>query len=128
MSRKSKNKPALPARPAAAGGRSKIFGACVFLAAIVGAVFGPALRHGFINFDDGPYVYENPEVREGLTPHGIAWAFTRAHSYNWHPLTWISHMLDCGFYGLNPAGHHFTNIALHAAAAALLFLVLRQMT
>jgi len=64
----------------------------------------------------------------GLTLDGVAWAFTHVHASNWHPLTWISHMLDCQMYGLNPAGHHFTSVAIHAATAALLFLVVRNMT
>jgi tetratricopeptide (TPR) repeat protein len=101
---------------------------CVFLAALVWLVFGQTLRHDFVNLDDGAYVYKNPQVSRGLTTEGIIWAFTHSHSSNWHPLTWISHMLDCQFYGLNPGGHHFTNILLHAANAILLFLVLRQLT
>ena len=67
-------------------------------------------------------------VQKGLTLPGIIWAFTHVCSSNWHPLTWISHMLDCQFYGLNPGGHHLTNILLHTATAILLFLVLRRMT
>jgi len=103
-------------------------GVCIFLAAIIWVVFGQTLRHEFVNFDDWVYVYENPEVARGLTLKGIVWAFTHVHSHNWHPLTWISHMLDCQFYGLNPGGHHLTNILLHTATAILLFLVLRRMT
>ena len=91
-------------------------------------VFGQTLRHEFVNYDDNDYVYENPEVARGLTLKGIVWAFTHVHSANWHPLTWISHMLDCQFYGLNPGGHHLTNVLLHTATAILLFLVLRRMT
>ena len=64
----------------------------------------------------------------GLTAEGIAWAFTTSHASNWHPLTWLSHMLDCQLYGLKPGGHHLTNVLLHAATAILLFLVLRRMT
>jgi tetratricopeptide (TPR) repeat protein len=105
-----------------------VIAACIFLAAIIWLVFGQTLGHEFINFDDDAYVYENPTVAGGLTLEGIVWAFTHVHSSNWHPLTWISHMLDCQFYGLNPAGHHLTNVLLHAATAILLFLVLRQMT
>jgi len=103
-------------------------GICFFLAAISWAVFGQTRQHGFVNFDDDDYVYGNPEVARGLTFRGIVWAFTHVHSNNWHPLTWISHMLDCQLYGLNPAGHHLTNILLHTASAMLLFLVLRRMT
>ncbi len=103
-------------------------GVALFLAAITWLVFGQTLRHEFINFDDGDYVIKNAQVSRGLTLEGIAWAFTHVHSANWHPLTWISHMLDCQFYGLNPAGHHFSNVLIHAATAILLFFVLRQMT
>ena len=105
-----------------------VLGTCIFIAAITWLVFGQTLRHQFVNYDDGEYVFKNAQVARGLTLEGIVWAFTHVHSSNWHPLTWISHMLDCQFYGLNPGGHHFTNALLHAATAILLFLVLRQMT
>src|SRR5947207_11473187 len=105
-----------------------VLGVCIFLAAITWLVFGQTLRHEFINYDDDQYVLANPHVTRGLSLEGIVWAFTHFHSANWHPLTWISHMLDCQFYGLNPAGHHFTNILIHTTTAILLFLVLRQMT
>jgi protein O-mannosyl-transferase len=100
---------------------------CIFLAAIIWIVFGQAMRHGFVNFDDDVYVYKNGMVSQGLTSTSIAWAFTQVHSSNWHPLTWLSHMLDCQWYGLNPSGHHLTNIILHTATAILLFLLLRKM-
>ena len=80
-----------------------------------------------MNFDDQVYVYENPEVVRGLTLHGIVWAL-HVHCSNWHPLTWISHMLDCQMYGLQAGGHHLTNVLLHTATVILLFLVLRRMT
>jgi hypothetical protein len=73
-------------------------------------------------------VYDNHAVVPGLTLHGIAWAFTHTHASNWHPLTWLSHMVDCQLYGLQPAGHHLTSVVLHAVNAILLFLVLRRMT
>ena len=98
------------------------------LAAITFAVFGQTLRHEFVNFDDNEYVYDNPVVARGLTLKGIVWAFTRVHASNWHPLTWLSHMLDCQLYGLHPGGHHLTNVLLHTATVIALFLVLRQMT
>ena len=100
----------------------------VFLAVIVWIAFGQALRHGFAGYDDDDYVQENPIVTNGLTLNGIQWAFTHAHAFNWHPLTTISHMLDCQVYGLQPWGHHLTNIVLQAAAAILLFLALRKLT
>jgi protein O-mannosyl-transferase len=110
------------------GGKRTILGVCILLALAVFLVFGQTLRYGFVNLDDRPYVYENAHVAKGLTLTGIVWAFTRSHAGYWHPLTWISHMLDCQFYGLNAGGHHLTNVLIHAATAILLFLVLRQMT
>ena len=74
------------------------------------------------------YVYNAPAIRAGLTLKGIAAAFTSPHAGNWHPLTTLSHMLDCGLYGLNAGGHHATNVVLHTIAALLLFRVLQQMT
>jgi hypothetical protein len=115
-------------QPAGWSDRWTVPAVCIFLAAITFAVFGQTLRHEFVNYDDDDYVSENPEVARGLTLKGIVWAFTHVHAFNWHPLTWFSHMLDCQFYGLNPGGHHLTNILLHTATAILLFLVLRRMT
>jgi tetratricopeptide (TPR) repeat protein len=102
--------------------------AFVALIGLTWAVFGQTLRHDFVNFDDHAYVYETPEVTNGLTLQGVAWAFTHDHARNWHPLTTISHMLDCQLFGLNAGGHHFTNVLLHTIAVVLLFLLLRQLT
>ncbi len=101
---------------------------CILLVAIVWIVFGQTLRHEFVNYDDDQYIYENPRVTNGLTLEGIQWAFTHVHADNWHPLTTISHMLDCQLYGLQPWGHHLTNVLLHATAAVFLFLALRKLT
>jgi protein O-mannosyl-transferase len=101
---------------------------CLVLAAITFAVFGQTLAHGFVNYDDDKYVYENPVVAMGLTLKGTLWALTYGEIGHWHPLTWLSHMADCQVYGLNPGGHHLSNVLLHAATVILLFLVLRQMT
>ncbi len=101
---------------------------CLALAAIVWLVFGQTLGYKFINLDDPIYVTANPHVTPGLTSNGIAWAFTHVYASNWHPLTWISHMLDCQIYGVAPRGHHLGNVLLHTATAILLFLVLRNMT
>jgi tetratricopeptide (TPR) repeat protein len=94
----------------------------------VGLIFGQTGRYEFVNFDDGGYVAENPYISGGLTVRGITWVFTHSHEGNWHPLTGLTHMLDCQLYGLNPGAHHLTNVLLHAATAVLLFLVLWQMT
>ena len=101
---------------------------CLFLALAVWAVFGQIRHHGFVNYDDDRYVYENPAIAHGLSWNGFVWAFTRTLGDNWHPLTTLSHMLDCQLYGLHPGGHHLTSVLLHAVTAILLFLVLRKMT
>ncbi len=103
-------------------------GICICLAVLTWAVFGQTLRHDFVNYDDPRYVYQNTRITSGLNIAGIAWAFTHIHSENWHPLTTITHMLDCSLYGLKAGGHHFTNVLLHTVAVVLLFLVLQQMT
>ena len=101
---------------------------CGLLLLAVVAVFGQTAGYEFVNFDDDEYVTENRHVQQGLTGEGIVWAITTYHTTNWHPLTWLSHMLDCQLYDLKPGGHHLTNVLLHAAAAVLLFLALRRMT
>jgi len=103
-------------------------GISLFLLVAVLAVFWPLQDHGFVNFDDGTYICNNSQVRNGLTWHGLVWAVTTTHANFWHPLTWLSHMLDCELYGLNPAGHHLTNLLVHMANALLLFLVFQRMT
>ena len=109
------------------GRRSSIAIGGLLALAVLG-VFGRTLHHDFVNVDDGPYVLDNPWVKNGLDGRGIAWAFTHSSSANWHPLTWISHMLDCQWFGLAPAGHHLISVLLHAAVAVVLFSCLRQMT
>ncbi len=101
---------------------------CTFLLVLTWIVFGQTLWHDFINYDDPRYVYENTKITGGLSLSGIAWAFIHIHSMNWHPLTTISHMLDCQLYGLKAGAHHFTNVLLHSIAAILLFLTLQYMT
>ena len=91
-------------------------------------VFGQTAGFGFVNFDDDKYVYENPVVENGLTLKGALWVLTYGEIGHWHPLTWLTHMADCQIYGVWPGGHHLTNVALHAVATALLFIVLRKMT
>jgi tetratricopeptide (TPR) repeat protein len=100
---------------------------CISLLLAVALVFGQTIRHGFINFDDDRFVYENPQVTSGLTAHGIVWALTD-HGFQWRPLTWVSHMIDWQFYGPHAGGHHATNVLLHAATTVLLFLLFWRMT
>ncbi|PYK08617.1 MAG: hypothetical protein DME61_09260 [Verrucomicrobia bacterium] len=103
-------------------------GVCIFLVAITWLVFAQTVRYDFVNYDDSEYVYANPNITHGLSIHGVIHAFAGRHWDNWHPLTTVSHMLDCQLYGLHPGGHHLTNILLHTIAVVLLFLVLQQMT
>jgi Flp pilus assembly protein TadD len=92
------------------------------------AVYWPVSQFGFVNYDDGGYVSRNPHVQAGLTLEGLGWALTTVQESNWHPVTWLSHMLDCQLFGLDAGRHHMVNVALHAANAVLLFLLLRRMT
>lgn len=109
-------------------GRLLTVGICIALAGLTWVVFGQTLWHDFINYDDPRYVYENTKITSGLSLSGIGWAFTHVHSMNWHPLTTMSHMLDCQFYGLKAGWHHFTNVLLHTIAVILLFIALKEMT
>jgi protein O-mannosyl-transferase len=106
--------------------RVRVF--CVLLAAITLALFAPVTRFAFLNCDDQTYVVNNQAIHEGVTGAGLIWALTTNYASNWHPLTWVSHMLDCDLYGPKPGGHHLTSVLLHAANSVLVFLVLRQLT
>jgi protein O-mannosyl-transferase len=109
--------------------RRTVFAVCCLLVLAVAVVFGQTVQHEFINYDDNVYVYDNPQVVHGLTAEAVAWSFTSFHASNWHPLTWLSHALDCQLYGTqHPGLHHLTNVVLHAAVVISLFLVLWQMT
>ncbi len=101
---------------------------CLLLVAITWLVFGQTIGHDFVNFDDHVYVYDNPLISRGLTFDGLVGAFSHSHARNWHPLTTISHMLDCQLYGLKAGGHHFTNVVLHSVGVLLLFALLRKMS
>jgi hypothetical protein len=101
---------------------------CFALAIVTFLVYSPMLWHGFVNYDDPDYITGNPHVTSGLTWTNVIWAFTSSDAANWHPLTWISHMMDCQLFGLNPAGHHLTNLLFHIANTLLLFLLLEKLT
>jgi protein O-mannosyl-transferase len=101
---------------------------CLLLVGVVLAFYSPVTHNGFLNYDDDQYITNNPHVRTGLTWATVKWAFTTYDQANWHPLTWLSHALDCQLFGLNPAGHHYVNVLLHAANAVLLFLLLQSAT
>ncbi len=98
------------------------------LAVLTVAVYLPVRDFAFVEVDDPAYVYENPHVRAGLTWAGVAWAFTTGHAANWHPVTWLSHMLDVELFGLNPGAHHLVNVALHVVSVLLLLMLLARLT
>ena len=137
MGKKSRNKKnrqqeqeAIPDLPQSNNGdlfRSTL-AACLLLIACTLAVYWQVIDHDFLNFDDGQYVTDNAEVQSGLTLHGLQWAFTTTYTTNWHPLTWLSHMLDAELYGTNPAGHHVTGLLFHLLNTVLLFLLLKRLT
>ena len=91
-------------------------------------VFLRAVQCGFVDYDDGDYITGNTQVQAGLTWEGVKWAFTTGHASNWHPLTWLSHLLDAQLYGLDPAGHHLTSVAFHGLNAGLVFVLLVRLT
>ena len=101
---------------------------CLFLVLATLTVYWQVGNYEFVNFDDDKYIIENFHVQKGLTRDSVIWAFTATHVSNWHPLTWLSHMLDFQLYGLNPSGHHLTNVFFHLVNTLLLFLVLKLMT
>jgi len=100
----------------------------LLLFAVVVIAYSPIGHNGFINFDDGTYIATNPHIRTGLSVPAVKWAFTTFEAGHYHPLTWLSHELDCQLFGLNPAAHHEVNVLLHAANAVLLFLLLQTAT
>jgi tetratricopeptide (TPR) repeat protein len=101
---------------------------CLLLALATIALYNPVTRAPFLNFDDVVYVTENPQVHAGLTWNTVVWAFQTSEAANWHPITWLSHALDCQIFGLNPEGPHSVNVLLQAANAVLLFLILETAT
>jgi tetratricopeptide (TPR) repeat protein len=109
------------------GKRGKVVIALALFFAVIG-VYLPCLRNDFVDFDDPIYVYANPHVQQGFSAESIRWAFTSCEGGLWHPLTWLSIMLDCGVYGMGPAGHHLTSIVLHGINTVLVFMVLSFIT
>jgi len=103
--------------------RMRIAATCALILAVVIVLYYPVFSYPFINYDDADYVTENVHIRNGLTFSSIKWAFASSQDSNWHPVTWISHALDVQFFGLQPGGHHATNVILHALNSVLLFLL-----
>jgi tetratricopeptide (TPR) repeat protein len=101
---------------------------CLLLALGTSALYSSVAHHPFVDFDDQYYVTQNEHVQAGLSWKTFLWSFNAGYAQNWHPLTWLSHALDCQLYGLNPAGHHLTNLALHVLNVVILFLLLQWAT
>ena len=98
------------------------------LAAVTLAVYLRTLGNGFVSYDDIEYITGNDHIQHGVTWEMFTWAMSSTYAANWHPLTWISHALDCQMFGLHPAGHHFTNALLHAVSVLVLFFILARAT
>ena len=101
---------------------------CLVLVLITLAVYWPVRHYDFVQYDDPDYVLENQTVQNGITWYGLEWAFVDVHVYNYHPVTWLSHMLDCQFFGVNAGAQHLVNVSFHAINSMLLFLALRMIT
>src|SRR6202142_324886 len=109
--------------------RKRNLAICLLLAVATFALYSPVIGHPFIfNYDDDSYVIDNSHVHAGLVWATATWALTSTEASNWHPMTWLSHALDCELYGLNPAGHHLTNVLFHVLNVVLLFLLLVRAT
>jgi Tfp pilus assembly protein PilF len=100
----------------------------LLLAGVTLALYWHAGSFDFLNYDDNHYITDNPQVKGGVTWEGVRWALSATHAANWHPLTWLSHMIDVELFGLSPRGHHLTSVLLHAANVLLLLLLLSRMT
>src|ERR1700722_19839664 len=111
-----------------AAGQPAVRLVCLLLALVTLALYWPVKNFEFNNYDDAQYLTENPSVQNGLTLAAIKWAFTTGYGGNWHPLTWISHLLDIQFFGWNAGAHHFVSVLFHIANTLLLFLLLRRWT
>jgi Tfp pilus assembly protein PilF len=104
------------------------FWICLFLVISILCVYWQVRNYSFVNFDDGKYVTGNYHVQAGLTLESILWSLTATQASNWHPLTWLSHMLDCQIYGMNPGHHHMTSVLFHILNALLLFFIFKKMS
>jgi protein O-mannosyl-transferase len=128
--KKAPQKGTIPQKPTEAESASKLmlFVMCFALCLSTFAIYAQVAGHGFVAYDDDQYVYENAHLKNGLTPSGVKWAFTTFYYANWHPLTWLSHMLDYQLFGLNAGGHHVMNLLLHLGSVIILFIVFVKMT
>ena len=112
------------------GGLSKLWPAWIAAGLCLATllVWWPVLQNNFINYDDGGYLTQNTVVQQGLSKTSLRWAFTTTAGGNWHPVTWLSHALDCQLFGLNPRWHHLTSLALHLSNTVLLFFLFQRLT
>ena len=101
---------------------------CLLLALVTLVVYMPVAHHAFLVFDDPDYISHNTIVQAGLSWPGVKWAFTTCYAANWHPLTWLSHMLDCNLFGMNAGADLLVNVLFHVANSILLFLLLYRLT
>jgi tetratricopeptide (TPR) repeat protein len=125
----AKSRPQNHAAPAAyAASHKTAMWVAVVMAALVLFIYDPVRHYGFLSYDDPEYVSENAHIISGVTVRGVAWAFTTGHASNWHPVTWLSHMLDVQMHGMNAGRHHITNLVLHLANTLLLFGILYRIT
>ena len=119
--------PSAPANPPASGASNVVI-SCLLLVAATLVFYNPIIHNQFTGFDDWNYILKNPHVQSGLTWDTVKWSFTTFQEGNWHPLSWLSHALDCQIFHLNAVGHHYTSLLFHAANAVLLFLLLWRAT
>ena len=124
---KSENSRILTAYDSVTGRYAPLF-AVALLACLTLALYLPTLRHSFLNYDDDEYVSANAHLGGGLTAANLKWAFTNVDVGHWQPLTWITHLADCGFYGLSPRGHHLSSVLLHTLNVCLLFLLVYRIS
>ncbi len=108
--------------------RKTLLGISIVIAAALATAYWPVRHNAFVNFDDESYITENQHVLHGLRARSIQWAFTSSHAANWHPLTWLSHMLDCEVFGLDSSGHHLSSVVIHIVNSIILLLVLFRLT
>jgi len=131
VSRSREQKPRQPPReprPEPRRAQSGYWWIALVLAGVTFAAFAEVRHFDFVNFDDQLYVTANPHIRTGLTWAGVVWAFSSSYAANWHPLTWLSHMVDVDWFGMNAGAHHLVSLAFHLLNTVLVWLVLRRMT
>ena len=128
MSRPARRKSGDAAQASQQGDQWRTWALCLLLTVVVFAAYLPALSHPFVIYDDVDYVSQNRQVQQGLMLETLRWALTSMEFSNWHPLTWMSHALDCEVFGLDAGGHHFSSLLLHAIDAVILFLLLSRIT